>query len=327
MRVFVTGGTGFIGRHLVARLRAAHHDVVCLVRTGSDTSVLPDDAELARGDVTDRMSLASGMRGCDRVASLANLYEFWVTDRDAYRRVNVTGTRNVMETALDEGVSKIVHVSTAAVYGNAAWPVTEDTPEGDRCFGEYSRSKRRGDRVIWDLFESRDLPVVMVYPGAVIGPGDPKAARRYLRNVLEGRLPAQVLTGSPFPFVSVDDVAAGILAAMEGEGNTGERYILAAENLTFGEVNRMIAEVSGVDLPGFVMPDWMTVATAHLCTLLARATRRPPMLDLAIDQVRLMRQGMRTDGSKAERELGLRYEPVRQVIERIVGGSAGAGRI
>lgn len=318
MQVLVTGGTGFIGRHLLAELMAAGHTTVCLVRESSDTSILPEGTRIVRGNVADKSSLLPAMQGCDWVANLANLYEFWVSDPREYRKVNVEGTRNVMEAALEAGISKIVHVSTLAAYGNAQWPITEETEEGDTCFGDYPCSKREGDAVVWHLRASRGLPVVMIYPGAVIGPGDPKAAGRYLCRVLEGTLPVQVLPDKPFPFVSVVDVARGIGRALEKNGNIGERYLLAAESPTFGEINQMMADISGTRLPRLALPDWLTIATAHLCTCLARLLRRPPVLDMAIDQMRLMKQGMRVDGRKAERELGLRYQPIREVLRLIV---------
>jgi dihydroflavonol-4-reductase len=319
MKAFVTGATGFIGRHFVRELRKSGHEVLCLVRPTSDVRTLQGaDVDLVPGDVADKDSLLSGMNGCHYVVNLANLYEFWVPNPRSYQEVNVIGTRNVMEAALEIGIPKIVHVSTVAAFGNANWPVNEASEPGPHCFSEYARSKRRGDAVVWALYEEERLPVVMVYPGAVIGPDDPKAAGRYLRNVVLGKLPAQVLTRSFFPFVSVVDVAEGILRALEKDGNIGERYVLAAENLTFGEVNRMLAEIAGVRLPRLTLPDSMTTALAFACTWLADLTGKAPVLDMSVDQMRLMRHGMQADGSKAERDLGLSYIPVRTVLEEIV---------
>jgi len=321
MKVFVTGGTGFIGGRVVRLLAETGHQAHCLVRATSDTRALRDlGARLVQGDVADRECLLDGMRGCDVVVHLANLYEFWVRDRRAYREVNVDGTRHVMEAVLEAGVPKVVHVSTMAVFGNASWPVTESSEMGPVCFGAYACSKREGDAVVWALHEQKGLPVVVVYPGAVIGPGDPKASGRYLGNIVRGRMPSQVFTRSVFPFVSVTDVARAILATVEAEGNIGERYLLAAESLTFGEVNRMLSEISGTRLPVLTLPDAVTMGLALLCTGLARLTGRAPWLDLSIDQMRLMKHGMRVDGSKAQRELNLSYTPSRSVLAETVPG-------
>ena len=116
MRVFVTGGTGFVGKSTVRRLVEDGHEVHCLVRRSSHTRELEElGCQLAYGDVTDEASVLDGMRGCDWLVHLANIYSFWEPDKSVYRRVNVDGTRNVMEAALEEGVSKVVHVSTLVV--------------------------------------------------------------------------------------------------------------------------------------------------------------------------------------------------------------------
>ena len=118
MRVFVTGGTGFVGKPTVGRLIEDGHQVRCLARRASSTGELQRlGCETAYGDVTDKASVLEGMRGCEWVVNLANLYSFWEPDKDLYRRVNVEGTRNVMEAALEASVAKVVHVSSFVVWG------------------------------------------------------------------------------------------------------------------------------------------------------------------------------------------------------------------
>jgi dihydroflavonol-4-reductase len=319
MRIFVTGGTGFIGTQLVQRLRDTPHELCCLVRDPGKAQALRDaGATVVSGDLRDQSSLVDGMQGSDWVVSIANLYEFWVPDRRAYAEVNVDGTRNLMEAALETGVAKIVHVSTAAVYGNAKWPIREDSTPGPKCAGEYSRTKRSGDRVAWELFETRGLPLVMVYPGAVIGPNDPKAVGQYIRKYISGAMPAQVMTRRMFPWVHVRDVAEGIVRALEKEGNLGERYLLVAESLTFGEINRILSEISGAKPPRLTFPDWLTIFGALCATAVADVIKKPPVLDMAADQMRLMKQGAEIDGSKASRELGVSYTPIRDALEEAV---------
>lgn len=316
VRIFVTGGTGFVGTQLVRRLRDTPHELCCLVRDPVKAQVARDaGATIAVGDLTDKAALVDGMRGCDWVASVANLYEFWLPDRRAYTTVNVDGIRKLMEAALETGVSKVVHVSTVGVYGNAEWPITEGSPPGPKCIGGYICSKREGDRVAWALHETRGLPLTMVYPGGILGPNDPKAAGQYVRDYLSGAMPAQVLTSSLFPWVHVQDVAEGIVRALEKDDDIGERYLLVAENLTFGEINELLTEISGVAPPRLKLPDWLTIFGALCATGVANLIKRPPMLDMAADQIRLMKQGFQVDGSKATRELGLSYTPIRTALE------------
>lgn len=319
MKILVTGGTGFIGHFLVADLAKSRHEVVCLVRATSDNAaVVAAGASLTVGDLGDRSSLATSMCGCDAVINLAGTYDFWVPDRAAYRAVNVIGTRNVMEAALETGVPKVVHVSTAAVFGNAPWPITEHTPYGSRRANEYAETKLEGELVAWRLFNERRLPLVVAYPVAVIGPGDPKPSGRFVDNLAHQRLPASVFAGSPFAFVDVRDVTTALVRITEKPGNIGERYLLGGTNMRFGEITDLICDVAGVRPPRLTMPGWLAMAGAYGLTALSLVTRRPPLLDLSIDQMRLMSLGFVGDDSNSRRELGIEYRPIRATIEDAV---------
>jgi len=316
MKIFVAGSTGFIGTHVVRRLAAGGHQMHCLARPTSRTETLREvGATIVPGDVTNKESVLAGMSGCDAVVDLANFFEFWAPNARVYRDVNIVGTRNVMESAITARVAKVVHVSSVVIYGNAKWPITEASEVGARCPSKYAQTKREGDLASWELCQEGNLPLVMVYPGGVLGPDDSKAAGRYVSNLIRGKMPAQVLTRSVFPWVHVRDVAEAIVRALEKPGNIGEKYIIVSENLTFGEMNRMVRDVSSVKLPTLTLPDAVTIALAHFVTALADLTKKPPMLDLSIDQIRVMKQGFRADGSKAARDLGISYAPIRVAIE------------
>jgi dihydroflavonol-4-reductase len=138
-------------------------------------------------------------------------------------------------------------------------------------------------------------------------------------------MPATVFDNSPFPFVHVNDVAEGIVRAA-ARGSIGARYLLVGETLTFGQVNRSIADVSGVALPRKRMPDAVAIALAALLTAVARIRKRPPMLGLSLDMARTMCHGGIFDGSKAERDLGLRYTPVREALREAIE-SKGSGAL
>ena len=149
MRIFITGGTGFIGTCLVRRLAETDHQVTCLVRRSSNTAVLERlRVELISGDVTDSDSLRAAIKGHDCVINLANVYSFWEPDPRVYQSVNVCGTRNVMESALEAGVSKVVHISTGGIYGKPKdVPFTEESEVGPIRFSEYFRTKYEGDQI------------------------------------------------------------------------------------------------------------------------------------------------------------------------------------
>jgi dihydroflavonol-4-reductase len=317
MRIFITGGTGFIGTHLVQRLALTQHRMACLVRKTSNVSTLNKvGATLVTGDVTDRDSLLQAMKGCCGVINLANVYSFWEPDRRVYREVNVKGTRNVMEVALELGVSKVLHVSTALIYGKPAdVPFTEESPVGPARFCEYAETKYQGDLIAWELCEKKRLPLVMIYPAAVLGSGDSKATGQLIQDLIDRRLPATAFHGPIVTWVHVRDVAEAIVRAMDKEDNLGEKYLVGKEQLSIGQFYRMVSEISGVPLPRFHLPDSLAMASARLLTWLADLTKKPPLWGMAVDEISTIKEGFRLDGSKAERELGVIYTPIRLAIE------------
>jgi dihydroflavonol-4-reductase len=320
MRVFVTGGTGFVGKPTVSRLVEDGHEVRCLVRRTSNTRELEElGCALAYGNVTDKASVVEGMRGCEWLVHLANVYSFWEPDKGIYRRVNVEGTHNVMEAALDVGVPKVAHVSTFVVWGKPTQiPFDEETPVGPERFTTYAESKYEGDLLVWELYRERGLPVVVLYPGGVLGAGNPKSNGQYIRDLVEGRMPGMVFEDSALTWVHVKDVAEAIVKAMEREGNEGEKYLVGKHALAMGELTRMVCEISGASLPKMSIPDPVILAGATLLTKVADLTGRPPLLGMSKDTMRNLKEGAVFDGSKAERELGVTYTPIREALEEEV---------
>jgi dihydroflavonol-4-reductase len=320
VRVFVTGGTGFVGKSTVGRLIEGGHEVRCMVRRTSPAGELEQlGCDLTWGDVTDKASVLGGMRGCDWLVNLANVYSFWESDRSIYRRVNVEGTRNVMEAALEVGVSKVAHVSTLVVWGNTPdAPFNEESPVGNERFTEYARSKHEGDEVAWKLYRQKGLPLVVLYPGTVLGAGDPKATGQYVKDLIERRVPARIFENSAFTFVHVGDVAEAIVRALEKEGNLGEKYLIGKHTLTIGEFTRMVSEIAGVPPPKRRLPGPVVMVGAALMTKAADLTGRPPLYGMSTDQIRNLREGAVFDGSKSEKELSLTYTPIREAIEKEV---------
>ncbi len=320
MKIFLTGSTGFIGSHVVRRLAQSKYELRCLVRKNSNIGAIKEvNATLVPGDVTDKNSLLNGMHGCDSVIDIAGLYDFWTPDKRMYVATNIDGVRNVMEAALESGVSKVVHVSSVVSYGKPAdAPFTEGSAPGQMRFSEYARTKYEGDLVAWDLHRTRNLPLVMIYPAAVLGPGDPKAPGRYIDDFIHRRLPARVLENSIMTWVHVRDVAEVITRALEKDNNLGARYLVGKERRSFAEINAMISEVAGVRPPRMRLPDPLVTLNATMLTWLADIIKRPPPWGMSIDQIRTMKEGFIVDGRKVERELCLEYTPVRVALEEAI---------
>jgi dihydroflavonol-4-reductase len=158
-----------------------------------------------------------------------------------------------------------------------------------------------------------------VYPSAVLGPGDPKATGQYIMNLICRRMPATVFNDAIFIFVHVKDVAEVIVRAAEKAGNIGEKYLAGNQQMTFGEINQMVSEISGVPLPRIRLPNSLTMLNAALLTGVANVLKKESLWGMSISQMKTMRAGVRADGTKAERELGISYTPVRVALEEAIG--------
>jgi dihydroflavonol-4-reductase len=320
MRIFITGGTGFIGTHLVRRLSETDHQLTCLVRKSSNTAAIASQkVRLINGDITNATSLRDAIKDHDCVINLANIYSFWERDPNIYNQVNIEGTRNVMESCLEAGVAKVVHISTGGIYGKPKdSPFTEESQVGPVRFSKYFQTKYAGDKIAWELYENNKLPLVIVYPMAVLGPDDPKTTGQYIKRLLKRQLPARVLENSTFTFVHVKDVVEIIYRAVMKPNNIGEKYFAGKFQHTFGEINRMVSNISGVPLPFLRLPDFAVSFSSLLLTGIANIIKRPPIWDMSADQIRVMKEGARAGSDKAERELGIEYTPIRKAIEEAI---------
>jgi dihydroflavonol-4-reductase len=320
MKIFLTGGTGFIGRYTVELLSKTDHHLKVLVRKTSSSSFLKGmNIAVVEGDLNERHSLLTGMEGCDSVIDIAGHYTLWEPDKKIYSETNIKGTRNVMECALESGIKKVVHVSSVGTYGKPAdVPFTEESRVGPVQYSEYFRTKYEGDKIAWELYESRGLPLVVIYPVCVLGAGDTKASGRYIKDLISRRLPATVFKDRTFTFVCVRDVAEAIVNALEKENNIGEKYLVGNAKLKWKEINKLISEVSGVPLPKFELPELVTMMNAYLLTGLANIIKKPPLWGMSVDQMKTMRAGFIVDGSKAEKELGIQYTPIIDVLREAI---------
>jgi len=320
VRVYVTGATGFIGRHVVQRLCRAGFEVRCLVRNIDKAKILIDlGAEVVQGDVTNRATLAGSMQGCEAVVHLANVYSMWLLKGDEFERVNITGTRSVVECACDAGIEKFVYVSTVAVYGvPEERPFTETSAPGKRMLSRYARSKAEGNRIAWQVASERNLPLVVLYPGIVLGAGDDKASGQYIQDIIFRRVPSTIFHSSKAVYVYVEDLAECIYQALVRPEAAGQRYLIGRECLDGKSYAQMISSVAGVKLPWFHFPDPIVILASYLFSAIARVLRRSPWWGLSVDAAWTLSKGFVFDGRKAERELGVSYVPIRLALEEAV---------
>jgi len=314
MTTLVTGGAGFIGGNLVEGLLARGEEVrVFDLRADQAADLAAQGARLIVGDILNRVDLAEAMEGCDRVFHLAALLDLWQRDRSTYQRTNVEGTRNVLECALEMGVSRVVHTSSATTIGEAGGEIgTENTVRRGYFLSQYERSKYLGEQVALELCQ-RGLPVVIVNPTSVYGPRQTENLTGAIIRLIDGSLP--VAANSQLNYVYVGDVVAGELLAME-KGKIGERYILGADNLPMVEFFSLVGEVAGVSRSPRAVPGGLLKVLATLMGATARITGGRPAI--APDEARTASHSFLFDTSKATEELGIEWTPLREALERTI---------
>lgn len=249
MKIFLTGGTGFLGSRIVGLLRERGDDVVALARKNRGATLLAQGCELVHGDLTEAGALF-GIDGCDAVIHAAARYEVGLpkSQRLPMMDVNVGGTRRILDAAIEAGVPRIVHVSSVTVLGNTREHVVDETHT--RLSGPlsiYDESKSLAHQVAINRIE-KGAPILLAMPGVIYGPHDHAEVGRQLLAASRGQLRALMLTDGGFSLVHVDDVAKGIVQVLDG-GEVGQSYLLAGENLRFEDALQKAAELGGSALP------------------------------------------------------------------------------
>lgn len=308
MEYFVTGGTGFIGTRLVGQLVDDGHDVIVLTRSRENADHLPSSVTIVEGDVTNTSRVREGMEGVDGVFHLAGWFHNGSEKRNRKKaeRVNVRGTKTVLELVDELTIPKAVYTSTVTVYGNTGGTVVDENflPE-DPGQADYSQSKWRAHAEVVRPMIDDGLPVVVVLPGAVIGPGDGATGsiRELFTSWLQGDLPV-IPRGFTLPFDYVDDVAAAHVAAMEN-GERGEEYIIAGEPRGLVDIFDCATAMTDRPAPRTISPAWFTLLATVLSPV-HRVRKLPP----DFDPETLRTYGnteVLVDNSKAIEELGIEH--------------------
>ena len=320
MKVFVTGGTGFIGGEVARQLRARGDEVSCLVRSPEKAAKLSAlGCELVSGDLGDAEAIRGGMAGCDAVVHAAAMYEIGIPAKQhpAMWEANVAGTEHVLSAAREAGVAKLVYVSTVGIFGNTHRQVVDESYEhpGREFTSYYEETKLEAHRVAKRMIED-GLPGVIVQPGGVYGPDDTSQVADLLEQFFAGRLPLL-----PFPelgicLTHVEDIAGGILLALD-KGRVGETYVLSGPVTTMREAVETVAAATGRKAPRYAMPTVLMKALTPVGPLVGKLMGQPPNLRELIssaDNVTFW-----AGHEKASRELG--YAPrgleegLRQTLE------------
>ena len=315
----VTGGSGFIGGHLV-RMLAARGERVRILDIHPPAQKL-DGVSWIEGSICDAKSVREALEGAERLFHLAANPNLWARDKSTFRQVNLEGTRIVLDEAGRAGTPRIIYCSTESIL--KSWRRNSATPIANGDFdlgpddmpGPYTISKLLAEREAIAA-AARGLPVIIVNPTVPMGPGDRLLSppTRMLLNFLNGETPAYL--DCAFNVVDVRHAAFAHILAAE-RGRIGERYILGGVNVRLGDLLVTLGEVTGLRMPRYKVPYGIALAVATVSEFIAdRVTHRPPVAPLA--GVRLARTPMLFDSSKAQLKLGMPETNLRRTLAEAV---------
>jgi dihydroflavonol-4-reductase len=312
-KTLVTGGSGFLGTHVVRALAERGDELRVLARRRSKLDHLGElEFERVTGDVTDRRAVRRAMQGVERVFHLAGRTSLRAADRDAVFATNLRGARIVFEEALETGVQRLVHTSSTGAIGVAKPNGTadENTPFRIGHLGlAYVNSKHEAELEAFRL-AAHGLPVVIVNPSFVLGPDDPSGTSMGLvRRFCLGRIPAYV--DGALNIVDVRDVARGHLLADE-RGEVGERYILGGRNFTLDRLFADLSRISGIDPPPLKLPTGLALAGAQAISRIGLRAPAPP------EEITSASLWWTYRNTKAKRELGFAPRPHEETLEDAV---------
>ncbi|HYU61443.1 MAG TPA: NAD-dependent epimerase/dehydratase family protein [Solirubrobacterales bacterium] len=312
-KILVTGGTGFVGSHVVRALAERDDELRLLVRERSRLDHL-DGIEFERrtGDVTERATVRRALKNVDKVFHIAGATSMRPADRERVFAVNVGGTRTVCEEALRAEVERLILTSSVGAIGPASPGGTADENQTFTAGGlgvAYINSKHEAECEAWRV-AAHGLAVVAVNPSFVLGPDDPQGtSNRLVSRFLLRRLPFYIEGG--LNIVDVRDVAAGHVLADE-KGEPGERYILGGRNFTLTRLFADLARISGVEPPGVRVPGPLAVAGAEA------AVRAGIPIPVTPDELRSVQQWWTYRTKKAQKALGFRARPHEETLEDTV---------
>jgi dihydroflavonol-4-reductase len=306
--IFVTGGTGFLGRHLVPALCRAGYPIRVLTRSPQQNPWLKHypDAEIIHGDIVEPESYAGALRDCRYVIHAGGIFRMWGDERK-FLETNVLGTHCLLQAAVDARVERFIHISTVAVIGKPAPDRIIDETYTPQPLDAYQRSKLEAEQDALRFCRDFQLPVVVLRPGAFYGPlGRYAFNRLFFKDPMRGII-MQVDGGRYIIFpVYIRDVAQGIIQALE-HGRVGEIYNICGDWITHREVFDIVCEEAHIRWPRIAMPGWLDIPLAGLLEAGFNLIGREPFWPLNLLRS-YVHNNWRVSSEKARRELG--FEPL-----------------
>lgn len=310
MKAFITGGSGFIGQHVVRKLIERGYDVHALVRSEQSAAIVQSlGASPVLGDITDADSMRDGMANSDVVFHLAAWYHIGSADWMEAEATNVGGTRRVLRLAYELGVPKIVYVSTVSVFGDTKGEFVDETYfKGGPFLTEYDRTKWLAHYKVAVPLIEEGAPIVIAMPGLVYGPGDNSPNMQMMRMFYRG-LPLLPAPETTFSYTHVEDAAEGILLCAE-KGSLGQSYILTGPCIPLGEMVDFWAHLLGRKAPSLRLPG---SALRPLAPLLGAANQMAQTNSAIFSEeaTRMLGVTYMTRSDKARAKLGWKTRPLQ----------------
>ncbi len=323
MATFLTGATGFIGGAILDRLLREGQRVLTLVRQEEAARRIATKGAIpVLGDLLDPATYRDPLGSCDLLYHVAGVNAFCLHDPTSLYRVNVEGTKRLLTLAGEVGLRRVVYTSSALTIGEPPGQIAkEETPHRGYFLSHYERAKYEAEQMVLAMAR-QGLPVVIINPSSVQGPGRLHGTARIFLDYLNGNLPC--IFGETVSLVYIDDCVEAHLKAAE-RGRVGERYLVSAPPIALEEFFRVIAELTGLTgHPRRIGPS-AAFALGIVGEWTARLRGRRPRL--CREMVRTILHGPRYDSSKAERELGITFLPLREMATRTVAWYVETGHV
>ena len=301
MNYFVTGATGFVGKEVARQLRAQGHTVIAIARNPDKADdLVAMGVDVRKGDITDKDSLRAPMTGVDGVFHIAGWYKLGTKDKADGAAINIDGTRNVLSLMKELGVPKGVYTSTMAVNSDTHGQMVDESYRFTGThISEYDRTKAAAHDIA-EEFIKQGLPLVIVQPGLVYGPGDQGPGHDTFVLYLKRQLP-MLVQGTAYAWGYIDDIAQAHILAMS-KGKVGENYFICGPVKTLVEAMTLAEKITGVPAPKLVMPPSMVKVTAGLTGLVDGLVSLPTLYTPEFLRVSTATYIGKND--KAKRELG-----------------------
>jgi len=314
--ILVTGGTGFIGIPLVKKLHELGHELKLLIRESSNTTPFKElnNIDYVIGDVQDINSLKKAVNNVDIIYHLAAYTGIWAKDKSIYNDVNVKGTENIANVALENNL-KLIYVSSFTALGPTPPEAVDETHENENFLMEYEKSKFQAKKLV-KSYIPKGLKVMIFYPGIVYGPGDFNVFGRMLFDVMRGKiLPLGVCPGKGDAMTCVSyvfDISNALVDVINREDLFGEEFILGGENVKFKEYLDLIAKI-GRNKKAIKLPFPIAMVYAWFLEVKAKFNKKTPYLTRPT--LKAIKYHRSYSSNKAVEKLGYKITPLKQGLE------------